>query len=167
LVVIGATAMLNPPARFTAGLLLIGSPWIWQVPSQPAAVPASVFFAASFALAAAGWTGETPAMMVLSGFAASMAAWTKNEGLLFALIVLAVCLGKRERVLPWIAGALPGFLILAWFKLRLAPPSDLEQPVTAIVAKILDPLRHLAVIHAMPAAAGWRWTAPVMVLVYL
>jgi len=111
-------------------------------------------YAASFGLAAAGWTSKIPAMMMLSGFAASMAAWTKNEGLLFALIVLAVCVVKRERVRPWIAGALPGFLILGWFKLTLAPPSDLQQPVTAIVAKILDPLRHLAVIHALPAAAG-------------
>jgi hypothetical protein len=167
IVVIGATAILNPPARFTAGLLLIGSPWIWQVPSQTADVPASVFFVASFALAAAGWSNKTPAMMMLSGVAGSMAAWTKNEGLLFALIVLAVCLVKRERVLPWIAGALPGFLVLAWFKLRLAPPSDLQQPVAAIVAKIVDPLRHLTVIQSMPAEAGWWWTAPVIVFLYL
>ncbi|PYR80037.1 MAG: hypothetical protein DMF87_09860, partial [Acidobacteria bacterium] len=132
LIVVGTTGMLNPPARFMAGLLLIGSPWIWEVPSQTADVPVSALYAASFGLAAAGWTSKIPAMMMLSGFAASMAAWTKNEGLLFALIVLAVCVVKRERVRPWIAGALPGFLILGWFKLTLAPPSDLQQPVTAI-----------------------------------
>jgi hypothetical protein len=69
------------------------------------------------------------------------------------------------RVLPWIAGALPGFLILAWFKLRLAPPS--QQPVAAMIAKVVDPLRHLAVIQSMPAAAGWWWTAPALVFLYL
>lgn len=74
---------------------------------------------------------------------------------------------KRERVLPWIAGALPGFLVLAWFKLRLAPPSDLQQPLAAMVAKIVDPRRHLAVIQSMPAAAGWWWAAPLIVFLYL
>jgi hypothetical protein len=36
-----------------------------------------------------------------------------------------------------------------------------------MVAKIVDPLRHLAVIQSMPAAAGWWWTAPVIVFLYL
>ena len=167
LVVIGATAVLNPPMRITAGLLLIGSPWTWEVPAQLADVPVSVFFTASFALAAVGQRRQMPAMLLLSGMAASMAAWTKNEGLVFALLApIAWCL-KGKQLLLWMAGVLPGFVTLGWFKLTLAPPSDLAQPVAVIIGKLLDPLRHAAVLQVLPGVAGWWWIPPVIVLLYL
>jgi hypothetical protein len=167
LVVIGTTAVLNPPARITAGLLLIGSPWIWEVPAELADVPVSVFFTTSFGLAAVGWRKQMPAMLMLAGMAASMAAWTKNEGLLFALVAPLAWRLKGKPLLLWIAGALPGFFTVGWFNLTLAPPSDLVQPAAVIVGKLLDPRRHAAVVHVLPGAAGWWWAPPAVVLVCL
>ena len=167
LVVIGATGVLNPPARITAGVLFIGSPWIREVPAQLADVPLSLFFAASFALAVLGLRNQMPALLVLAGMAASIAAWTKNEGLLFVLVAAAAWRMKGKHLLLWIAGALPGLITVSWVKLTLAAPSDLAQPLSVMFGKLLDPQRHAAVLQVLPGAAGWEWIPPLVVLLYL
>jgi hypothetical protein len=52
-----------------------------------------------------------------------MAAWTKDEGLVFlaslGVVLLAVA---RKRALYWAVAALPAVLVIAGFKLFLAPP---------------------------------------------
>jgi len=67
----------------------------------------------------------------LAGLFASQAAWTKDEGLLFATVVL-ICHAAAQwwfggwkllvRRLPWfVGGALPGLVLVAVFKLALTP----------------------------------------------
>lgn len=96
----------------------------------------------------------------------SFAAWTKNEGLLFVAVVGLVLLvggadrmSRRRAIAAWTAGALPVLIIVAWFKLSIAPTSDLAQPLSAFWEKLIDPSRHLLVVRTSVGAAGPWWVA--------
>ena len=92
-----------------------------------------------------------------------MAAWTKNEGLVFALLMLLVAVfiavRRREgRQLLWsIAGASPVVIAIVWFKLTLAPSSGLVegQSSDAFITRLFDLHRHgtVAVLDG-PACDG-------------
>lgn len=73
--------------------------------------------------------GRERRLVVLAGLAAAMAAWTKNEGLLFLLAVVfgRIVASRRDWVWLWpfLAGAVPVLALLAYFKLFLAPSNDL------------------------------------------
>src|SRR5262249_37244153 len=86
-------------------------------------------------------------MLVLAGLSSGFAAWTKNEGLLFVIVVLVTYLvakARRERwraytrdVLKLSYGLVPVLTLVLGFKLLLAPPSYLQgkgaiQRVTSI-----------------------------------
>ncbi len=72
--------------------------------------------------------------LVLAGLFASLAAWTKDEGIAFCAVIM-MCMAAWEcwqgrwgwllRSLPWfVAGALPGLLAVASLKLWLAPHAN-------------------------------------------
>lgn len=77
---------------------------------------------------------------VLAGVTAGLAAWTKNEGLLFVSVLLVawagVALGRhgwiglRQMFLPLFCGALPGFALVGYQKLAWAGASDLFASAT-------------------------------------
>src|SRR5206468_7056726 len=96
-----------------------------------------------------------PAVLLwTAGAAAGLAGWTKNEGALLLVVVLAVALFMRPRfraLLHVAAGAGLPTLVLMVFKLRLAPASDLVDPhgAAAIAGKLADAARWLAVFHQM------------------
>ncbi|MFB3776640.1 MAG: hypothetical protein ACE141_03485 [Bryobacteraceae bacterium] len=85
-------------------------------------------------------------VLALSGCFMSLAAWTKDEGIVFAVIFTG-CLAAYEwwdgkwgtvfRHLPWFfGGALPGLLVVAGFKLFLVPkvnPMIDQSPAEATV----------------------------------
>lgn len=92
--------------------------------------------------------------LVLAGAFASMAAWTKNEGLmLIPCVIIASFIAQRSlrfrarSVASLLCGALPVLLVLIWFKLTLAPPNDLiaGQSSHLTLARLLNPLR-LAIV---------------------
>ena len=60
--------------------------------------------------------------------------WTKNEGSLYAGCLLVALLWRTRdarAASAFVAGALPGAILLLWFKLALAPPNDLAAFSTA------------------------------------
>ncbi len=101
--------------------------------SQYADVPLAFLLAATTAsLALFGREGRRR-WLVAAGLFASLAALTKNEGLLFVLSTAAgvavVSLRRRPRaseVGAWLAGAAPGLALLAWFRASCAPPGMSE-----------------------------------------
>jgi len=111
--------------------------------SQQADVPLAVYFALAVALIV---TGRTLRELCLAGFAAGLGMWTKNEGTLYAVSLLAAILLRTRSVrsaLAFAAGALPCAALLAWFKLGYAPPTDLAAFSTAqsAIAHALDARR--------------------------
>lgn len=73
--------------------------------------------------------GRERRLVAFAGLAAAMAAWTKNEGLLFLLAIMAGRVAVRRRdgawLWPFLAGAAPVLAALTYFKLTLAPSNDL------------------------------------------
>ncbi|MGB9106191.1 MAG: hypothetical protein WCC59_15650 [Terriglobales bacterium] len=89
--------------------------------SQYADWPLAYYFTACFALALQGRR-----TVFLAGLMAGLAAWTKNEGLLFALVVTLVVAALDRRAL---ASLLPPLGVVAavvfWYKWAVHVPSDL------------------------------------------
>lgn len=94
-------------------------------------------------------------MLRAAGVALGAAMWTKNEGILFALAVLATAvlvafvrrsLPEMSRAaIPVLQGAAPFLATLAWFKSRLAPDNDLFAGAgqgPSMLDKILTPERY-------------------------
>ena len=106
-------------------LVLMSTVTFWQYAmAQYADIPLSLFMLGALwsAVRAAGDEWDSP-LLALSGLLASMAAWTKDEGLVFAAgLALAIVIAARKSALPWLLAALPAALIVALYKLLLAPP---------------------------------------------
>jgi hypothetical protein len=64
-------------------------------------------------------------MLFGAGLFAGFAAFTKNEGIVFAIALLgAVAQLWRAAIVPVLCGALPGLVITAWFKLFICAVSE-------------------------------------------
>jgi len=142
-----------------AMLLLLATPSLLTYgASQYADIPLAFFvLAAVVLLCLYDRVQEHPGTMILAGAAASLAAWTKNEGMLFlAAIIVARCVavwmhhGWRcyVRELRWFAiGLVPVLAVLAYFKLHFAPVNDLVagQGLAETLPRLLDAGRYVAV----------------------
>jgi len=157
--IVGAVALLRGTASgLLAGLVLLctTSLLLWA-PSQYADVPAAYYYAGAIALlfleAARG--ENTRWALLWAGLCASFAAWTKNEGIAFLAVTLAVFSAFtfwRRRTEPvnrtmWLlTGAAPGLLLTLWLKFFLAPAVDpLVTQGTSAAAKLRDFTRYVDV----------------------
>jgi hypothetical protein len=170
-----------------AGALMLGAPtFLTQISSQCADVPLACFIVAALAVTCGDVLRDPCSRIpaVVAGATSAMAAWTKNEGIVFALLMLIVALavavrrsgragrdGQRRdgwRQLLWsMAGAAPALIAVVWFKLTLAPESGLVegQSLTVFASRLLDPHRHTTVAMLM-AQHAMRWSAPLAVTVF-
>ena len=153
-------------AGLLAGLTLLSTPFfIEQGTAQYADVPLSLYLLAALALLAfhdraendrpetdrppaSGGQRQRFGLLVLSGLAASFAAWTKNEGLLFVLAIVSVRLlsalrgkGRWRPLLVLTISLAPAMLLLIWFKHSIAPPSELFSDQSAL-HKLAMPARY-------------------------
>jgi 4-amino-4-deoxy-L-arabinose transferase-like glycosyltransferase len=146
-----------------AALVLLGTPFfIAHGASQFADVPVGFFFLATVILLSLHHRHAVRTLRFagLAGFACGLAMWTKNEGLLFLVSVVAAQLvagiGKgragavARQLLAFGAGLLLPAILLVYFKIRFAPPNDLISTVGAgqTLAWLLDPRRHAIALLA-------------------
>ena len=137
-----------------AGIVLLANPsLVSQAASQYADVPLAFFFAAAVALIALGADSPCPARYLsLAGVFAGFAAWTKNEGSLLVLALAAALFVSSWRSAGWpsaarrsgafLLGALPGLMLVLWFKVVLAPPDPLAGQLTLNLGqKLASPAR--------------------------
>ena len=171
-IVVMTTIGLERPRAWIAGALLAGAgSFLAQIPSLCADVPIACFMVVSLAAAcgregvlAGRETSRTAALV--SGGAGAMAAWTKNEGLVFVLVMLllvavvTVRRGAGRWLWWWIAGGAPMLAALAWFKLALAPPSSWFGQSPQVYAGLLSDTERYAVTASLMAQHLWRWGAP-------
>jgi len=93
----------------------------WVASSQYADWPLAYFFTASFALILLGRP-----TLVLAGLMAGLAAWTKNEGLLFVLVLsIAMAVFNRRALFALAPAAAPAVAICLWYKRIVHVPNDL------------------------------------------
>jgi len=195
-VVLVVTTLRGRVAWIAGTLILAASAFLTQVASQCADVPLAFFILAALAVACGDglhWQGHRTGALV-AGALSGMAAWTKNEGLVFVLLMAIVAVAVTVRpsrpghdsdtrvrlrpFAPWrgraveqawwgMVGALPVVIALAWFKLSLAPSSGLVegQSLSVIASRLLDPGRHAAVAVLMVQHAI-RWSGPVAIAIF-
>ncbi len=182
---LAAVALLRGEGQgWLAAVVLVSAPeYVRQATNQLADVPLAFFYlAAVVALGLADQAGDGEGrgrLAVLGGLALGLAAWTKNEGLAGALAVLLVRLAvaarggawrRRLRVdlAPTAAGLAPMLLAVAYFKLRLAPPS--EYLSLAGLARLADTARYADIarglLHELRRFGDWPISLPALLAAY-
>ncbi|TAL11217.1 MAG: hypothetical protein EPO02_05180 [Nitrospirae bacterium] len=142
-----------------AGIVLLGTPFlIRHGASQYGDVPLGFFMLATlvaFSLQEKA-AGHRDGLLALAGMLAGFAAWTKNEGLLFVLVVAFARLlvvvpasgwkpyGSEMRA--FVKGLLPVLLIVLFFKAHIAPgmsPIFAEQGTATTLERLTDSSRYI------------------------
>lgn len=155
-ILVSALASLKSVGQAAFGLIVFwGTPaMVSEGARQFADVPLAFYILATLILIYLYAVYKRPVLIVLSGLAAGLAAWTKNEGALF-VITMALALVVtflRERpltILLWYAlGLAFPLVIVSYFKLFIAPPSDvLSNSPARSLQQVMDVSRHLEILH--------------------
>jgi hypothetical protein len=160
----GVSRLRDRSQGLLAGITLLGSATFLRHGAwQQADVPLAFFMLSAVLLWVLYNAAEQPrrGFLVLSGVMAGMAAWTKNEGLLFLIVLPTACSvvawrpGRTKRLLKdafcWGIGAAPLLAVVAIQKASLAADTDLvaAQSWNALSARILDPWRYWSIVQAL------------------
>ena len=179
LLVSALSLMRGAAIGLLAGMVLLSNPSLLnQAAAQYADVPLAFYFLAALVLIVLGGEAARPARYLsLAGAFAGFAAWTKNEGEMLAVALAAALFFGTWRSAGWrsaarrcavfLAGALPGLLLVLWFKLALAPPDPLAGQLTVNLAHTLaNPGRWLQVAGGFLKVAWdfYCFPAPPLVL---
>lgn len=155
----GVARLRGPRSALLGMLMLLATPFFVAFSAnQHADVPLAACVLATLVMLALighaparGWAG-------LAGLLVGCAAWAKNEGLLFAVVVgiawgaMTWRHGSRAAVKSFLAALAVALVPLVVFKLMLAPPNDLvAAPLGPRLAQMLDPARHRLVWSSL-----WR-----------
>jgi hypothetical protein len=161
LLLFSGLALLRGKLRASlAAIVLAGTPFFMgHAAAQYADVPLAFFYLATLVLLCLadrereGGRG----LVALAGLTCGMAAWTKNEGLLFMICVLLPRIWTWARtsgmracwrwMRPFLAGLLPVMLVLLFFKVRYAPPNEIVGPAgrASALEWILTPSRYATI----------------------
>jgi hypothetical protein len=180
-------SLLRAPALGLLGcfVFLATGSYLRQSTWQYADIPLGLFILAALSLLVIGASADgrrAPSLLLAGGFA-SAAALMKDEGLPFLLLLFLCYLGVplrregRQAVAPqlkWLAiGALPGVLLLGYFKLFLAPDIGgvlRGQPAGQVIDKLIEPVRYGLILEgsfSRLVALGSGISHPVLLLVIL
>jgi hypothetical protein len=129
-----AGALRGPSWGALAALALLATPcFIGFAANQQSDVPVGAFVLCASALIAFGIESRRRSTFAVAGIAASLAAWTKNEGAVY-LVCLALAIAAvrwapgRERLralASFACGAAPVVALLVYFKIAVAHVNDL------------------------------------------
>ena len=164
----GVFATRGGIAAFLAAATLASTPYFLQMSaSQYADLPLAFFFLATFLLIAINLRQPSTSLMIFAGMNAGFAAWTKNEGLLFSvvmlLVVIILALKTRTRspashsVGGFVFGLLLMMIPVAVFKLSLAPANYITKELSpGILSQMVD-LERLSIIlkHMVVSATNF------------
>jgi len=169
-----------------AGVLLAFSPQLAiQGAAEQADVPLASFYLGTMSLLGLYDRSEgSRQWLVMSGVLAGMAAWTKNEGLLFVLVLCVVraavvtfSRGWRDalrQATMFGAGLLPVLAVIVYFKLRVVQAANdllMHQSASAEVQRLFALGRYWytskAILAGVLGIGGWIVTLPAMLVMYL
>jgi hypothetical protein len=141
-----ATSTVSRDQRgWLVGLIFLAMPSFLSYSSaQMADIPLGVYILATvvFLRFAETWRELRTSMLVLAGLSAGFAAWTKNEGLPFIIVVFLTCCvtavvrrawrGLGRDLMNIGLGVAPIFILFLSFKLFLSPPTDIQLDAAAV-----------------------------------
>lgn len=172
-------------AALLAGISLVCTPFfVEQAAAQYADVPLSFFLLAAVVLFCIRRQRypDSKRLLVLSGIAAGLAGWTKNEGLLFLCLTFLVgtvftgilkskgysqpqqaAVNGWESLACFSVGTMPLLAMVLWFKHSIAPQGDLFSTPASMLGKLMTPSRYWAVfrwyVRQVFRFGNW-WIAP-------
>ncbi len=155
-ILVSALASIKSLGQAALGLIFLwGTPTLVNEGAREMAdLPLAFFILSTAILIYFYFVYEKPALIALAGLTAGLAAWTKNEGSLFVIaagigLMMASLREKPWRVLFWyVLGLAFPFAIVIFFKLFLAPPSDvLSNGAARSIQQILGIPRHLEILQ--------------------
>ena len=150
------TVIRSRSAGLLAGLVLMGSPYYLKTGAfQIADVPLGFYILATIVLfSLAEGSDSKSRFLILAGAMSSLAAWTKNEGILFLLVILMVRMlvifssrgikAYIQELAMFAIGALPVLAVLLLFKLELSSSNELfaGQSVETVLGRLTDTSRY-------------------------
>jgi hypothetical protein len=161
LLVASLSALRGSTQGFVGGLFLLGTPFfISHGASQYADVPFGFYLLAAIALFNfSDEFGANRGLLALSGLMAALAAWTKNEGLLFLFTFVVSWIlteiwqtrrvGFGRGLLAFVGGALPVIVLTISFKAILATKNDLLAAQGGqSLKKLMEIARYLVTFNA-------------------
>ena len=139
-----------------AGMILLSTAFLLVGPWQYADVPLGYYYLSALALLLIA-DANSERTFALSGLAVGLAAWTKNEGLLFALFAaLAVAAyalktGNRKALFSFTAGALVPLAITLYFQFGMAPATGTYAHVSSrdMASRAADWSRYVKIAKAL------------------
>lgn len=140
--------------------------------SQISDIPLSFFILAACVLMYLYFKLDHPVLMILSGFSAGLAAWTKNEGLLFVLVsFLGLLLAGRNKItavlLPYLEGLAIPMLVVLYFKYVIAPENDIFSLGGGNTAALIADLSRYRLIIQAFFKEMWTYTGRPISLILL
>lgn len=183
---VSALATLRSKTQgFLGGLVLLGPfTFITYGISQYADFPFGFFLLASLVLCCLQDRApeKSRSFLLLAGMTAGFAAWTKNEGLLFLLALLAArgtvvvpTAGLKvygKQLLHFAFGLLPVLLIIFYFKAHVPSANDIvgAQDFPSIVHKLKDAARYQLILTALKnqliSLGGWEPSPVYLLMLY-
>jgi len=155
-VLVSALAILRGwSTAMISGMILLGTACLLVSPWQYADTPIGLYYVSTFALILLA-DADSKGTLVLAGLAAGFAGWTKNEGLLFALIVTAAVVVSAfiaknwRRIGLFAAGAAAPMAIATYFKFFMAPPTGTFAQVSPgnAMHRLMEWPRYVEIIKA-------------------
>ena len=162
-----------------AGLLLLCTPFfVAHGANQYSDIPIGFFFLATFVLLS--FHQRSPAgdsrFLFLAGLSAGLAAWTKNEGSLFALAIIVArfaTMVPRHGLKAYLremmffgAGLIPVMAVVLYLKMGLGQPNGLLSPTEGppFMAKVRDVARYGIIARAFfeQAFIFGDWAVPIV-----
>ncbi|MDD5541563.1 MAG: glycosyltransferase family 39 protein [Acidobacteriia bacterium] len=161
LLVSGLALLKGREEGYLAGMLLLGTPLFVRIGgSQMADLPLSYFLLVPLVLICLYDQSAKPprGLLILTGLFVGCAAWTKNEGLLFALAILIARFISKKIYSGWwptireigflLIGMSPCLLLVFYFRTRWAPANDLIGPLQLhmLTARASDITRYALIL---------------------
>jgi hypothetical protein len=164
----GALASLKSLGQASLGLIFISgvSFFLQEGGRQQADVPLASYILASIVFLFFYYQEKRPILIAFSGLMAGLAAWTKNEGILFLFgsgsVITVAMLWKRSfrDLLFYFGGLFLPAILLLYFKLGIARPNEfISGRGIEITQYLFDISRHQKVVNAFIAffeySGGW------------
>jgi hypothetical protein len=160
LMVSSLSQMRSPSQGLLAGMFLLGfSSFVDTGANQGADTPIGYYFLATIILFCLydQKIKKRLHFVLLAGAMSGFASWTKNEGLLFIIAIIAARFvvifptdsfrSYIKEMIVFLAGVLPIMLIIIYFKTQLAPTNDLisGQSFKATLSRLSDFHRYFIV----------------------
>jgi hypothetical protein len=168
--VLSGIFMLTCAGVFVTGLASLKSAWqalvglvvflntpffVINGASQTADVPLCFFILSTVVLICLYGSQQKSGLLILAGLTAGLAAWTKNEGDLFVVAILAgmaiafIKPDPRRRLGSFAAGLAIPLMIILYFKLFLAPANDiLGGGISGFLQRIFEWQRHNIILRS-------------------